>query len=405
MNPTDLVLEAASYITASGSPAANNATIGALTVSQKRTMAVCLTATMEFIAKAAPSLYKRREGAILAAPVTANVTVQDGSKEITTAYGYMEGATVNIGGLLNEIRTEGGSARLVYPYTGASGTQPAIFYSDSIILDETVSAVIGAIWPEMKAGVAYGGYSDGDFGRRGRGGNYIYPLNNREDARQYAGGRVGMPHGYWVEARLSGTTAAGVMISGTLTPDVTGLKPLAGVGDGNAYAGGNPITFLYYQSGWQLFSVDSDGQTHGWYKGSGSPSDPSGTYDPADGGVGTATVTVVAAGQSSSLRLRFAPLPDRNITIGYDVRLRAPKFVAADLGTDDTPSTKKLVVPDDCVASIVLPLFLERFAMSPWFRVDKEITGRIITNAGLARARLNEFRAQEAIDNRIAPGN
>lgn len=396
MTTTDLALEAASYITASGSPAANNAVIASLTVSQKRRMMSDLTAVMQYIAKVAPRIYRKRDGAILPAPVTANVTVTEGSKEITTAYGFIEGATINIGGLLNEIRTEGGAPRLVNPYTGASGTQPAIFYGDSIPLGAEVAAVTGSVWPSAMAGVAYGAYSDGDFGRSRRTTNGLRPLNNREDAHAY-GGRVGCPEAYWVDSAMTQDgSSTDLIVTGTLMPAATGTYSKVGTINAlPAYLRQGSPPFILKSDG-MAWSISDFEESALWI----GPTDPSpiGSYISDFGATGTATVASVAGNASSSLRLRFYPLPDRAITMGYDVRLRAPKFTIDDIGTDNAPSTRSMVVPDDYHESIVRPLFLEQFASSPWFRVPREITDRIMVNAKAARMAIEEFRIQEARD-------
>lgn len=143
MGPTDLTLEAAAMITSSG--AGTSGLVADLTPAQLRRVANDLTATMQAIYTIAPAIYKRPLSADLAAPVTSTLTATDGSDVVTTSYAFGEGCSVYVGGVMNEIRTEGGVKKLRFPFVGTSGSQAAVFYSDAVVLDSTVGKVIGPV--------------------------------------------------------------------------------------------------------------------------------------------------------------------------------------------------------------------------------------------------------------------
>lgn len=313
MTPTDLALEALSYIFASGTAAGtgNQATIANATAPQKRRLAADLTATMQEIYDLAPELYKARVGATLAAPATANVTVTAGSTTCTTAHAFVTGSTVLLEGVFNQILTNAdGDKELVFP-AATSGTVSATFYNDCVPLAETVDRLIGPMYLadsirlEKRVNrqdfnsVTLGARGYGDYGRRRVNFDTSRPL-------------VGTPLTYWVETALS----------------------------------------------------------------------------------------VGASDHASNLWLRVMPMPQQTTTLSFDVRLRAPRFEVADLGADDAPSDRTLVVAADNVESLVRPIFLSRWSTSPWFK-DREARKALQDDAAVARSRLREYRAQQPSNRRI----
>lgn len=388
MNPTDLTLEAAAMITSSGK--GDTGKISDLNAPQKRRIASDLTATMQLIYTIAPAIYKRSLGANFGDPVTASIGTTDGSDVVTTAYAFGEGCSVYLGGLMNEIRTEGGVQRLRYPFAGQSGAQSAVFYSDCLILDSTIAKVIGPL----------GRASDrqGDIGHRTR--NRILKLDNRNDAERLRL-HCGTPIHYWVEPFLLGSGAFAFIVTGTLVPDSTGAYSPIGV-SGTSEGDPHPI-YLRSGTGEAYFISTSGGDTPTWFirnlgadliwTGPTNPS-PVGTYTATGDNTGTATVSV-ASGQVSTLRLRIVPPPDARLTISYDVALRAPKFTLADLGTDDVASTRSLVVAEDYHELFVRPIFLQMFTSAPWFKGDKNLRERLAEDDKQARSLLREYRPQQ----------
>lgn len=107
-----------------------------------------------------------------------------------------------------------------------------------------------------------------------------------------------------------------------------------------------------------------------------------------------------AASHESRLRLHLYPIPSKSFTVGFDVRLRAPQFTTANLGTDTVDSTVPLVVAADMVEAIVRPLFLKRWSGSPWFR-NKEALVEIADQAKAALTLLAQYRVQQPSNRRI----
>ncbi len=123
MTLRQLAYEALSYIKPSG--AANEATIANATAPQLSRIAVDLTATLQDIYDQAPALYRRTLGATLAAPTPVTVTTTGGSVNIATAAPFVEGATLFIGGIFNQVFTENSQKRLLIPFAGSSGAHSA----------------------------------------------------------------------------------------------------------------------------------------------------------------------------------------------------------------------------------------------------------------------------------------
>lgn len=304
MTLRQLAYEALSYIKPSG--AANEATLASATAPQLSRIAADLTATMQEIHQLAPSLYRRTLGATLAAPAPVTVTATDGSVEISTVAPFVEGATIFIGGVFNQIFTENAQQRLLIPFAGSSGVHAATLYTDVVPLDATVAEVLDQVFiadgrrlsARNHRGDLLGGVREfPDYGRRLR-------WNSARPS-------VGSPHSYWVEESLN-----------------------------------------------------------------------------------------TAGGHLSARRLRVMPIPVKATQITYDVRLRAPAVDVADLGDDTTDSTKVLVIPDDQVESLLRPLFLKRWAGSPWFR-DEVGRKAIEEDAARAGARLADYHPQQKRNRRM----
>lgn len=112
------------------------------------------------------------------------------------------------------------------------------------------------------------------------------------------------------------------------------------------------------------------------------------------------TNTGGASTHASTLRLRLYPMPSKSVTIAYDVRVKAPQFTIAQLGTDVTPSTVPMVVAADMVDAIVRPLFIKRWSGSPWFR-NKDALKEITDQAVEANTLLMQYRPQQPSNRRI----
>jgi hypothetical protein len=307
MSPRDLALQALAYI-----PNGNVATLAAASTLQKDRIAKDITAALQTIYSLAPSIYRRRDGAIIAAPIKVSVTVANGTTALTCATALVDGSTIKIQGdptMFNEVRIQGSTKYLRIPFNGISGTYDADVWGDSIPLDSAVDRVLGAVkinetyeldkrvnrmdtvtrtWPEP------------DYGRRLK----SIPSN-------YS---VAQPVAYWVE----------------------------------------PVYFT-------------------------------------DGTLST---------NRAYLRMRIYPLPRANYSLAFDVRVKATRLVAGDLGSDSTDSTATLPIAADMVESILLPLFLKRWTSSPWFK-DKEKAAAIAEDAKEALALLQQYRPQQESNRRI----
>lgn len=308
MSPRDLTYDALDYI--------NVATIALASARQLQRIARDLTATLQQIYSLAPALYKRRDSAILAAPLTVSVTVVNGSTALTCATALVDGSSILIGGdpsMYNEVRIQGSSKFLRYPFNGLSGTYDGTtVYGDSVLLDSSVDRVIGTVRlnetyeltkrvNRQDIGLLISPDST-DYGRRVT----VLPMKHV----------VAQPLAYWVE----------------------------------------PVYFT-------------------------------------DGNV---------ANNRSYLRMRLFPMPFQAFTLGYDVRVRAPRFASGDLGTDSVDSTATIPVAADMVEACVRPLFLNRWAGSPWFR-DKEARAAIAEDAKAATVLLAQYRPQQPSNRRITP--
>jgi hypothetical protein len=307
MNLRSLAYEALSYIAPSGSPG-NQATLELASAPQKERIAADLTATLQEIYEQAPALYRRTLGASLDAPQTVNVTVTSGSVNVTTGAAFVQGATIFLGGIHNQIFTENGQQRLLFPFAGSTATVSATLYSDCVALGDTVAQVLDEVFladglrlsPRHTRADLLGGLREfPDYGRR------LHVAGSTPTK--------GRPRCYWVEDFL-----------------LTG------------------------------------GTDH-----------------------------------AAQRRLRFMPLPDSAQQVSYDVRLRAPRFTAADLGTDEEDSTRTLVVANDYHESLVRPLFLKRWSGSPWFR-DEAARQSLQEDAARARATLADFHSQQKRNRRLA---
>lgn len=97
-----------------------------------------------------PSLFKREVGTTIAAPQTGTIAVTNGSATASASSfsGPFCGQTIQIAGQTeyNALRTEGATVKLLFPYTGTTGTQTATLWSDVLALDATLSRPLGPVW-------------------------------------------------------------------------------------------------------------------------------------------------------------------------------------------------------------------------------------------------------------------
>lgn len=97
-----------------------------------------------------PALFKREVGLTVPAPAggTVSVTNQSTAVSATTLTGPFADHAISIAGQseFNALRTEGAASKLVFPYTGATGTQPATLYGNAVLLDSTWSKPLGPVW-------------------------------------------------------------------------------------------------------------------------------------------------------------------------------------------------------------------------------------------------------------------
>ena len=112
------------------------------------------------------------------------------------------------------------------------------------------------------------------------------------------------------------------------------------------------------------------------------------------------SLSVGATNHTSNLWLRVSPIPRAAVEVSFDVRLRSPRFEISDLESEDAPSDRTLVVASDYVESLVRPIFLARWANSPWFK-DREARKALQDDAATARARLLAKRPQQPSNRRI----
>lgn len=115
-------------------------------------LALDLTGTMQDIVRARSDLYQTRIGAQFYGPVTNPVNLTNGSKAVDLAGStfpfFLDGATVNIGGVWTESRQAAdGTVTLLDPYTGPTGPAVMTAYDDSIVLNSAVYArVLGNVY-------------------------------------------------------------------------------------------------------------------------------------------------------------------------------------------------------------------------------------------------------------------
>jgi len=76
------------------------------------------------------------------------------------------------------------------------------------------------------------------------------------------------------------------------------------------------------------------------------------------------TESAYLVGSRSQLYLRFAPLPDREFSVSFDLGYVPRELVSADLANDDLV----VPIPGDFYDAILIPYVLQRATGSPWFR-------------------------------------
>lgn len=178
-------------------------TMSAATDSVKRSLASALNRALKFVYNTAPHLFKEPTTQIVYGAQTGTVGVTSGSTTVTSPTGFsgtINGNTIMVSGqeLYNEIyQTSAGVYRLVYPYTGSTGTVSATIWGDVIALPSTYRVIEPVILNDYLVLTAlsnrqelldYGGWSWSDYG------NNVYLQPRRRDA--------GEPAAYWVEERV-----------------------------------------------------------------------------------------------------------------------------------------------------------------------------------------------------------
>ncbi len=115
-----------------------------------RSIALAITAAQSEMFSLNPLIFKREVGAGVRAPITGTVGVTNGSTAVsaTSFSAPMHSNTILIGGQseYNAIRTEGGVQKLLFPFTGPTGTQAATLYGDAILLDPAYSQPLSPVW-------------------------------------------------------------------------------------------------------------------------------------------------------------------------------------------------------------------------------------------------------------------
>lgn len=309
MTPTSLALAGLRYCYPSGSPT-NTATLANASAPQKEDLAECITAAVQELWDLC-EFPRSTRGFNLLAPRAITLTVTDNSATVTTGDTFTEGATVYVGGIFNQIYTEGATKKLIYPFSGATGAVPATLYGDVMVLAATDSEVRNQVH-----------HADG---------RPLTPVTNIEDLRR--------PR-YFPDSDYG---------RGSLLPT---LAPTIG----------NPDKYLAENF------ILTDGTN-----------------------------------QTLARRVRVHPLPVALTQISILVTVRAPFFASTDLGSDGSPSTRTFLVPDNYHERFLKPIFLEKWASSPWFRDDAARRG-IADNAAAARRALSEKRLQTAHPLVMVPG-
>lgn len=113
-------------------------------------------------------------------------------------------------------------------------------------------------------------------------------------------------------------------------------------------------------------------------------------------------LTNETTGRAERSVVRVSPMPTSATGITYSALLAPPVFVVADLGTDGADATKTLVFPDSLHESILRPLFLAKFAKSPWFK-DNEARKLIRQDELEALAKITELKKAKGNDIRFTP--
>jgi hypothetical protein len=187
-----------------------------------------------------PALFKREVGATVLAPQTGTVAVTNGSTAVsaTSFTSPLHGNTLLIAGQseYNAIRTEGASTKLLFPYTGPTGTQTATLYGDAVLLDSAFSRPLGPVWlsdirilTPLAGKAALLGYDPGqnlehtDWGR--------VPAGYRRSVQPRT---IAQPEAYFADVHLLESGASSIRLFLTPLPDIAyslrfdaGVRPLA----------------------------------------------------------------------------------------------------------------------------------------------------------------------------------
>lgn len=154
-------------------------------------------------------LFKREIGLTVLAPQTGTVAVTAHSAAVsaTSFTSTLAGNTILISGQAeyNALRLEGAAKKLLFPYTGPTGTQAATLYGDVLAFDATLSRPLGPVWlSDIRALtpladkfdlLAYGydrQYLASDWGRHGPSGV----------ARSVQPRRTAQPEAFYIEPHL-----------------------------------------------------------------------------------------------------------------------------------------------------------------------------------------------------------
>ncbi len=99
------------------------------------------------------------------------------------------------------------------------------------------------------------------------------------------------------------------------------------------------------------------------------------------------------ASTTFALRLRVAPLPDRAYSLAYDAEVKPAAITTANFGSESTDPGVTFPLPGDMAESLLLPLVLQSWSGSPWFK-DAEHRAEIARRAADAQRQLSNFRTQ-----------
>lgn len=312
------------------------------TAAQTAYLVNSINAGLEDLRTHSPQSFRQTVEIVWKAPVGITTAVSGASIGPASALsGYNPGCTLNIAGdaTFNELATAGDgstAATAIFADTGAPGSKLVTLWGDCVKLAATVDHVVGgsllherrplevlASRNEWLAFQRFNGVYPYDYGFGSIG---VQPTINRQP---------GVPRGIWLETVLNGnaieyrarcaplpnqdyratlevqgiadsitaddvSTASGVVVTGTLSPDATGAYTQVGT-----YVSGTPFyrdvtdTYVLYFTGgaWVLQNFDQGltGSVADCWTLTTSATSPAGTYTAQGANTGEVTVAVTAS--------------------------------------------------------------------------------------------------------------